>query len=211
MIRFDHRTLSFTDWQPSSLCSFEPVTFASTAAYLGAADAAAAVGGLAAVTETSALAAAASSVASAFATVAPYVSIGGAILGAAGAAQAGRAQQDMSGYQAAIMQQQAERERKQAEADATELRSRNQRLMARQRTLYSASGVTREGTPLLVEEDTAAEAELEALKVLSGGQVRATRLEQQAGLERFSGRLAKQQGYARGGALLLSGVGGAFS
>lgn len=152
-----------------------------------------------------------SAIKAAASAAAPYVAAAGAVLSAVSAIQQGRAQQQASNLQADVMQQQAERERQQAAADAGDLQRRNQRLMARQRTLFTAAGVTREGTPLLVEEDTAAEAELERQKVLAGGAVRATRLEQQAELERFSGRVSKQQGLARGGALLLSGAGRAFS
>ena len=43
-----------------------------------------------------------------------------------------------------------------------------------------------------------------------GGEVTATRAEQQATLQRFQGRAAKKAGFVRGGALLLTGKGKSF-
>ena len=68
-----------------------------------------------------------------------------------------------------------------------------------------------EGSPLLVSEDFAAEVEFQALRIRSGGELRATRAEQQATLQRLKGRAARTSGFTRGGALLLSGAGKAFS
>jgi len=56
----------------------------------------------------------------------------------------------------------------------------------------------------------AAESEFEALRLRAGGELRATRLEQQAVLERAGGAAASRAGFMRGGALLLSGAGSAF-
>ena len=64
---------------------------------------------------------------------------------------------------------------------------------------------------MLVSEDFAGEVELQALRIRSGGEVRATRLEQQAQLTRFKGRQARTAGFIRGGALLVSGAGKRFS
>lgn len=66
------------------------------------------------------------------------------------------------------------------------------------------------GSPLLVSEDFAGEAELQALRIRTGGEVTATRAEQQATLQRFQGRAAQRSGFIRGGALLISGAGKAF-
>ena len=63
---------------------------------------------------------------------------------------------------------------------------------------------------MLVSEDFAGEAELQALRIRTGGEVTATRLEQQAGLERFRGRSSRRAGFVRGGSLLLSGAAKAF-
>ena len=83
--------------------------------------------------------------------------------------------------------------------------------MARRRALLGVSGVDpSRGSPLLVSEDFAAEAELQALRIRSGGALSATRLEQQAGLIATSGRQARRAGFVRGGALLLDRTGSAF-
>ena len=67
-----------------------------------------------------------------------------------------------------------------------------------------------EGSPLLVSEDFAAEVEFQALRIRSGGELRATRAEQQAVLQRFQGRAARSAGFVRGGALLITGAGKSF-
>ena len=63
---------------------------------------------------------------------------------------------------------------------------------------------------MLVSEDFAGEVELQALRIRSGGEVRATRAEQQALLRRFAGRQARTRGFIRGGSLLLTGRGKSF-
>ena len=75
-----------------------------------------------------------------------------------------------------------------------------------------ASGVDpATGSPLLVSEDIAGEVELQAQRIRAGGEVRATRLEQQAQLSRLQGRQAQTGGFLRAGSLLLSGAGRTFA
>ena len=128
-----------------------------------------------------------------------------------GAISQGRAVQAQSNLQAGILQQQSVRERRQAKADESDFRRNQSRILAARRAAGGASGITPTGSSLLVAEDFAGEVELNALRIRSGGEVRATRLEQQAGLERFAGRAASRQGFIRGGSLLLSGAGKVFA
>ena len=142
---------------------------------------------------------------------APYLQIAGAIVSGIGAIRQGQAAQQQADFQSAIMQQQAERERLNAEAAEEDFRRRQSRLLASRRALLGGAGIEAgEGSPLLVSSDFAGETELQALRIRSGGELSATRLEQQAGLERLRGRAARTAGFTRGGALLLSGVGPAF-
>ena len=138
--------------------------------------------------------------------------IAGTALSAFSAIQQGRAAAQQSAFQAGVLRQQAERERLQAASDEEDFRRRQSRLLSSRRARLGASGVDpAAGSPLLVGEDFAGEVELQALRIKTGGEVRATRLEQQAGLERFRGRSARRAGFIRGGSLLLSGAGRAFS
>ena len=110
------------------------------------------------------------------------------------------------------MRQQADRERLQAKSDEEDFRRNQSRALAAGRAGQGASGIDPStGSPLLVAADFASEVELSALRIRSGGEVRATRAEQQAGLVRQQGRAAGRAGFTRGGALLLSGIGRAFS
>lgn len=138
--------------------------------------------------------------------------IAGAAVGAVGAISQGQTANKQSKLQAAILGQQATSERRQAEANEVDFRTSQSRLAAARRAALGASGVDPStGSPLSVSEDIAGETELQALRIRSGGDIRATRLDQQALLERFSGKAAQSAGLLRGGSLLVSGTGKAFS
>ena len=139
-------------------------------------------------------------------------SAAGQVLSAVSAVQQGKAAQSQANLQASILQQQAESDRQKAAADEADFRKRQSRVLAARRAALGASGVEpASGSPLLVSEDFAAETELGALRVRAGGELRATRAEQQAVLQRFKGRQARSAGFARGGSLLVSGAGKVFS
>lgn len=73
-------------------------------------------------------------------------------------------------------------------------------LLARQRTIIAAQGTTVEGSPLLILEDTAAEAELEALNIRAGGDA--------AARSRISeGRAASQAALFDAGSTIIGGIG----
>ena len=152
--------------------------------------------------------------------------IGGTALSAFAAIQQGQAakaqaefQSDASKRQAEISEQQADRERivsRQSEEDFRRARSRD---AATVRANRGVSGVeSGSGAPLLASEDFAREVELQALRLRSGGETRATRLEQLASTQRSeassfrtAGKFAQQAGFLRGGALLLQGGGATFA
>lgn len=136
--------------------------------------------------------------ASSFAIVAAAASAAASLYGGIQANQQAKAQ-------ASIYNQQAERERQQAKADEEEFRNQQQRAMARRRAVMGASGVDLStGSPLLASEDFASETELQALKIRNGGEVRGTRLQQQAALTAAKGRSDMTSGFIRGGSLLFS-------
>ena len=135
----------------------------------------------------------------------------GTALQAIGAVQKGQAEQSQANFQAQILQQQADRDRQVAAAKEEDFRAKQSRLLARRRAVLGASGVEpASGSPLLVSEDFAGEVELQALRIREGGNISATRLEQQAALQRFQGRAARTAGFTRGGSLLITGAGKNF-
>jgi len=133
-------------------------------------------------------------------------------LSAFSAVAQGFAAKQTADFQAGILRQQAERDRLQAASDEDDFRRNQSRVLAARRAALGASGVeASEGSPLLVSEDFAGEVELQALRIRSGGELTATRAEQQATLQRFQGRAARTSGFLRGGSLLLSGAGKVFA
>ncbi len=136
-----------------------------------------------------------------------------------------RQQADAARDQAEVTEETAAREKIISRQNEEDFRLDQSRLMASRRALLGVSGVEPgSGSPLLVSEDFAGEAELQALRLRSGGEVRVTRLEQQANqqrreggfldqqanLEIRAGRDAQRAGNLRAGSLLVSGVGKAF-
>ncbi len=145
------------------------------------------------------------------ATVANVASVAGAAIGAVGTLSSGAAARQQGDLQSQILNQQAERERLDAQARERDFRAEQSRLMARRRALLGASGVdSSTGSPLLTTEDMTGEAELQALRIRSGGETVSNRLRQQATLEKAKGRSEQISGFSRAGASLLTGFGTAF-
>lgn len=140
------------------------------------------------------------------------VAAAGAAVSAVGAIRQGKAQANALEYQADIANQQAEQERIASRQESEDFRLNQSRLMAKRRAIMGGSGVeSTTGSPLLVSEDFATETELNARRIRSGGELRATRLGQQAGLYQSQAGGARTGGFVRGGSLLLQGAGNAYS
>lgn len=134
-----------------------------------------------------------------------------AAVSAASSISQGQAAAKQAGFQATVQRQQAQREREISVAEEEDFRRRQSSFLAQRRAALGASGIRQgTGTPLLTSEDFAREVEFQALRIRSGGEVRATRAEQQAGLTSAAGRSARQRGFFRAGSSLLSGASEAF-
>ena len=134
-----------------------------------------------------------------------------AALAAAGSYSQGQAAKKQAQFAANVDEQQATREREIAVAEEGDFRKRQSAILAQRRAALGGSGIQQgTGTPLLGSEDFAAEVELQARRIKAGGQIRATRLEQEASLRRAGGRAAMTQGLFRAGSSLLSGYGQAY-
>ena len=124
--------------------------------------------------------------------------------------------------QAQIKDQQSAREREVAGVEEDDFRREQRRLFAQRRAALGVSGIDiSTGSPLLAAEDFITEAELQALRIRSGGETSAIRLRQQAVLGRSAGRTsatltsaagksAQIRGFTRAGASLLTGFGKNF-
>lgn len=154
-----------------------------------------------------------------------WLLIGGTVISAVGAIQSGQALSSRQDFQAQLSDQQAEITRQQAESERVasrqgeeDFRRQQSFLMARRRAILGGSGVqATTGSPLLGTLDLSRETELQALRIRSGGNIRATRLEQQAGLRsseadlfRSSASSASTAGFLRAGSSLLTGFGTTF-
>ncbi len=138
---------------------------------------------------------------------AAIASLAGAAVGAVSSVAAGQAQANAAAFNAEVAQQQAERERQIAEREAADFRRQQSRVLAASRARRAGAGVTFQGSPLLVNESTAAEIELSVQNILVGGETRASRLRQQAALERANASSARTGGILGAGSTLLTGIG----
>jgi len=130
----------------------------------------------------------------------------GAALSAVAAISSGKAQSDANEFNAEMAQQQAERERQIAARDAADYRRRNSRVLAASRARRAGGGVATQGSPLLVDEATAAESELGAQDIFAGGAANAYGYRQQAALFRSRASGARAGSFLKAGGTLLTGA-----
>jgi len=128
-----------------------------------------------------------------------------AVLGAATSVAQGVAANKTAKYQAEAMRQNAEITRQRAAVEENKYRRQTEKLLGRQRALVANSGLSLEGSPLLAQEDTAANAELEALTIRHSGDLDAAAQLNDAMLTRLKGRNAMIGGVASAGQSLLGG------
>lgn len=131
-----------------------------------------------------------------------------------------QAQEKMANYNARMAEYQAEANRRNAQAAQNAAayqedrhRERARKLMSSMRSLYGASGVAEEGTPLLVMEESAANAELDAQAIRYQGNVQSMQYTSQAALDkmeanlyRMRGKQAQTAGWWTAGSGLLTGA-----
>jgi len=118
----------------------------------------------------------------------------------------GESQKEWSEYNAAVAERDALAAQQSAEYDAEQKRKETEKLLGRQRALYGKAGVTLEGSPLLLMEETASEGELDALMIEREGKIRAGSYQSEAALSRMKGSSAQKAGYYGAGSTLLTGA-----
>ena len=109
----------------------------------------------------------------------------------------GKSEAAMREYNAQLAEREAAEAQTAAAYEEKKFRKGGERLKARQRALYAKAGVTPEGSPLEVMEQTAVELEKDALMIRRGGELGYQRYTAQAGLERMAGRSALLRGRAK--------------
>lgn len=130
-----------------------------------------------------------------------FATVASSVISAAAAAKQGADARSQAISQADIQVQQATREREIAERGSEDFRREQSKLLARQRL----TGRT-DPSALLIGQNTAGEIELQAQRIKSGGATSATRLKQQAALNRAQGKQAFKTGLLRGGANVVGGA-----
>lgn len=128
---------------------------------------------------------------------APATIIVSSVIGAAGSISAGNAQEQAASQNAALARLEAAENARRARRDTSAL-------MGRQRAVTAFQGTTEEGSPLLIFEDTAREAEIEVRHILAGGSARARAFEQQGSAAQVAGLFDAGSTILGGAAALLA-------
>lgn len=139
--------------------------------------------------------------------------LAGGALSAAGSLYKGQATKQASDYNAAVDNQRAAEEVDQAQASTQDYIRKGSDTVEGAVADQGATGVTGSGSPLMVDENTVRQVALGAARTLQGGDLRASRLKDDATLQRMKGDAAVTGSYLDAGSSLLTSVGkfgGAF-
>jgi len=150
--------------------------------------------------------------------------IGGTVLSAIGAVQQGnqlarqyREQAAVADYNAAVAERDARQAMITASARQEQFRQQARRELGRQRAAQAESGLAAAGSVLGVLDQSAVDAEMDALLIGHEGELQARALRErgaldsfEAGIHRRSARDARAAGFVAAGTRLLSGVAEAY-
>ncbi len=118
-----------------------------------------------------------------------------------------KAQAAINMYNSKVAQREAEAEAKAARFESAQFAKKAKSLRKRQSALTGASGIEVEGSPLLVQEDTAAELALEASNIRTAGQRRVMAKKSQSILDISAASAAKSRAAGYGQAAITSAAG----
>jgi hypothetical protein len=120
----------------------------------------------------------------------------------------GQAQKKLNNFNAQVMDQAAKDKDRDALILANAQRSRNEKLMGKQRALYAKSGVSFDtGTPLMVQAEQAGQLEMAALEIETTASNEAARMRQQAVVDRMTGKAAARAGTLGAASTILGTAG----
>lgn len=142
----------------------------------------------------------------------PIIAAGvGGLMSAVGAIQQGSAARQAGEYNAQVAGQNSALALQQGTEEARRYRIQARKQIGDMRANYGASGVQMEGSPLDYLEESAASAELDALSIEHGANVKAAGFGNEASSSRYEGRQAQKSGYFSAAGSLLSATGQALS
>lgn len=130
-----------------------------------------------------------------------------ALVSAYGQVQQGKNEDAWAKYNAKMAERDARTAEENAKYAAAQKRRETERMLGKQRALYGKAGVTMEGSPLIVAQNTAAEGEMDALMIERGYAIEAIRYRSEKSLFRARGSAAKRAGYWGAGTTLLTAAG----
>lgn len=142
------------------------------------------------------------------AAAAPFILAAGAISSAIGSVQQGDAQADSEEFNANVATQNAALSRAQAAEDERRTRVTGRKVLGAEGAAIGASGIQREGGSAMdVLQESASNAELDALTVKNAGEVKARSYEAQAANDMKRAGAARTGGYFGAAASILGGAG----
>ena len=130
----------------------------------------------------------------------------GTLLNTYGAMEQGRAARDAAENDARIAERNSLLAREQAREQETRFRASARKQIASMTAGYAASGVTMEGSPTEVLQESIANAEADALQIRRGGEIRSQAFRDEAASSRSRGRAAERLGTINSTASLFSGA-----
>ncbi len=130
---------------------------------------------------------------------------------AAGTVMSADAQRKASNYNADVADANARAAQDKAAYDEKMHKESVRKILASQRALYGKSGLSSEGSPLLVMEESTKAGEMDALAIRYGGDIAAAKERSSANLLRMQGKNIKTAGYIGAGSTLLAGASQAMS
>jgi hypothetical protein len=143
---------------------------------------------------------------STYAMIAAGAAVASTAVSAVGAIQQGKAAQASAKFNADMMSRNAQIARQQAAAEEEKHRRLTYMRQGAARAAYGASGVSIEGSPLDILEQSAAQEELDALNIRYRGEIGAQSAEGQADLSLMRGESAMSAGYMGAGSSILLGA-----
>lgn len=118
----------------------------------------------------------------------------------------GKSQKAMADYNADVAKAEAAQLDKAGSVAAKEIRDNKRRILSSQNVAYAKSGVQSAGTPLLVEINTAADEEYNAMMTSYNYGVKSSQALSSSRLSRMTGRSASRAGVLGAGSSLFSGA-----
>lgn len=147
----------------------------------------------------------------ALAIIGAVASLASGVVGAIGAVQSANANAQAAEYDAAVKERNRKTVINQAEAEIGDKRRENRRQLAAVRAAYGSSGLTMEGSPLDVLEDSAFEQELDVERTRYGAELKSQGLSEDAVLSRMKAQSYRKSAPISAAASILGGVSSAGS